>query len=336
VIDRAIQGAMAKVLNEIYEQDFLKCSFGFRPGLGCPHALATINEVLYRQRMEHVLEVDIRDFFGSLSHEWLMRFLGLRIGDRRVLALIQAWLKAGIFEEGRRQEVDRGTPQGGSISPLLANIYLHYVVDLWFERKIKPQFRGKAALVRYADDLCLFFQHPAEVDAMRTLLQARLGQFGLTLAGEKTHKTNMGSRTNSENHERRKLTFLGFTIYRTRSVGRTVVKTVFQTEGKRFSRAKAAMKERLRRMKHHPVEHQARTINQILRGHFNYYGVAGNAQKLHAFWNFTRREWKHSLSKRSQKGRMTWEDLQSLWSQHSMAPPRIRISYPQLAAYVRL
>jgi hypothetical protein len=139
VIDRAIQGAMAKVLNEIYEQDFLKCSFGFRRGLGCHHALATINELLYRQRMEHVLEVDIRDFFGSLSHEWLMRFLRLRIGDRRVLALIQAWLKAGIFEEGRWQEVERGTPQGGSASPLLANIYLHYGApgQTWCFQRVK-------------------------------------------------------------------------------------------------------------------------------------------------------------------------------------------------------
>jgi group II intron reverse transcriptase/maturase len=123
VIDRAIQAAMVKILNEIYEQDFLKCSFGFRPGLSCHHALATINEILYRRKMEHVLEVDIRDFFGSLSHEWLMRFLELRIGDRRVLMLIKAWLKAGVLEQGRWQEVEKGTPQGGSVSPLLANIY---------------------------------------------------------------------------------------------------------------------------------------------------------------------------------------------------------------------
>jgi group II intron reverse transcriptase/maturase len=336
VIDRAIQGAMAKVLNEIYEQDFLKCSFGFRRGLGCHHALATINEVLYRQRMEHVLEVDIRDFFGSLSHEWLMRFLELRIGDGRVLKLIQAWLKAGIFEEGRWQEVERGTPQGGSISPLLANIYLHYVVDLWFERKIKPQCRGQAALVRYADDFCVFFEHATEVDTMRTLLQARLGQFGLTLADEKTHQTNLGARTNTKPHERRKLTFLGFTIYRTRSVGKTVVKTVFQTEGKRFSRAQAAMKERLRRMQHQPVEAQARAVNQILRGHFNYYGIAGNARKLQDFWDFTWREWKHTLSKRSQKGRLTWEDFKALLAKHPLVRPRIRLSYPRLTAYARL
>ena len=333
VIDRAIQAAMVKILNEIYEQDFLKCSFGFRPGLSCHHALATINEILYRRKMEHVLEVDIRDFFGSLSHDWLMRFLELRIGDKRVLKLIQAWLKAGVLEQGRWQEVEKGTPQGGSVSPLLANIYLHYVVDLWFERKIKPQFSSKAELVRYADDLCLFFERPEQVELMRTLLQARLAQFGLTLAEEKTHKTNLGGRRNTENHERRKLTFLGFTIYRARSRSSSVRKTVFQTEGKRFSRAKAGMKELLRRIQHRPVDEQARAINRILRGHFNYYGIAGNAKKLHAFWDFTRQEWKHSLSKRSQKGRLTWEALKSLLDQHPLAAPRIRLSYPQLAAY---
>lgn len=324
VIDRAIQGAMAKVLNEIYEQDFLKCSFGFRPELGCHHALATINELLYRRGMEHVLEVDIRDFFGSLSHEWLMRFLELRVGDERVRKLVQAWLKAGIFEEGRWQDVERGTPQGGSISPLLANIYLHYVVDLWFERKIKPPFGGKAALVRYADDLCLFFEKSTDVDTMRSLLEARLEQFGLKLAEEKTHKTDLGAGTKTQNHERRQLTFLGFTIYRARSVGKTVIKTVFQTEGKRFSRAKAGMKERIQRMQHQPVEIQARAINQTLRGHFNYYGLAGNAQKLQSFWNFTWREWKRSLSQRSQKGRLSWEAFKALLKQHPLVPPRIR------------
>ena len=218
VIDRAIQAAMTKVLNEIYEQDFLKCSFGFRPGLSCHHALATVNEILYRRKREHVLEVDIRDFFGSLSHEWLMCFLSLRIGDRRVLKLIQAWLKAGVLEEGRWQKGEKGTPQGGSISPLLANIYLHYVVDLWFERKMKPRFQSGAELVRYADDLCAFFGNAADVDTMRTLLQARLAQFGLTLADEKTHTTDLGPRTNDGTHKRRRLAFLGFTIYRARSL----------------------------------------------------------------------------------------------------------------------
>ena len=264
-----------------------------------------------------------------------MRFVGLRIGDRRVMTLLQAWLKAGIFEEGRCQAVERGTPQGGSISPLLANIYLHNVVDLWFERKIKPQFGGKAAMVRYADDLCLFFEQSTDVDTMR-MLESRLGQFELELAEAKTHKTNLGSRTNNETQERRRLTFLGFTIYRARSVGKTVIKTVFQTEGKRFTRAKTLMKQRLRQMQHQPVEVQARAVNQILRDHFNYYGLAGNAKKLQAFWNFTWREWKHSLSKRSQTGRLTWEDFKVLLAKHPLVRPRIRIRYSQLASYTRL
>ena len=248
----------------------------------------------------------------------------------------RAWLEAGIFEGGWWQAVERGTPQGGSISPLLANIYPHYVVDLWFERKIKPQFGGKAARVRYADDLCLFFKRPTDVDTMRTLLEARLGQFGLTLAEAKTHQTNMGSRTTNQTHERRRLTFLGFTIYRARSVGNTVIKTVFETEGKRFSRAKVRMKERLRRMPHPPVEVQARAVNPILRGHFNYYGLAGNAKKLQVFWNFTWREWKHSLSTRSQTGRLSWEDFKVLLAKHPLVRPRIRIRYSQLASYTRL
>ncbi len=183
--------------------------------------------------------------------------------------------------------------------------------------------------------LCLFLGNSTDVDTMRTL-QARLAQFGLTLADKKTYQANLGTRSNNGTHERRKLTFLGFTIYRARSFSSSVRKTVFQTESKRFSRAKAGMRERLRRMKHYPVEEQARVINQILRGHFNYYGIAGNARKIQAFWDFTRKEWKHTLSTRSQKGRLTWEALQALLDKHPLVPPRIRISYSHLAAYARL
>jgi group II intron reverse transcriptase/maturase len=149
VVDRAIQGAMARILNEIYEQDFLSSSYGFRPRLGCHHALATIHEMLTKMGMNYAYEVDIRDFFGSLSHDWLKKFIELRVGDKRVLKLIQAWLKAGVMEKGRWQPAtEEGTPQGGPISPLLANIYLHYVLDLWFERKIVKQLRRKAMTFR--------------------------------------------------------------------------------------------------------------------------------------------------------------------------------------------
>lgn len=336
VIDRAIQAAMATILNEIYEQDFLKSSFGFRPGLSCHHALATINELLYCRKMNHVLEVDIRDFFGSLSHEWLGRFLRHRISDQRVLKLIEAWLKAGVMEEGKWQVAEQGTPQGGSISPLLANIYLHYVLDLWFEKKIKPKYDGKANLVRYADDFCLFFRHPSAVETMKVLLKARLAQFGLSIAEEKTHATIVGVRENDDTHGRRQITFLRFTIYQSKNRNQTAPKTVFQTQGQRFSRAKTAMKEKILRMRHWPVEQQIKVINAVLRGHFNYYGIAGNAKKLQEFWNLTRREWKHSLSNRSQNGRINWESFKALLDKYPMAFPRLKLSYPQLSTYVRL
>lgn len=336
VLDRAIQAAMTRILNEIYEQDFLNCSFGFRPGLSCHHALATVNEILYRWKAEQVLEVDIQDFFGSLSHEWLMKFLKLRVGDPRVLQLIESWLKAGVLEKGEWRQMKQGTPQGGSISPLLGNIYLHYVLDLWFEKKIKPKFYGKASLVRYADDFALFFKKRAAVDGVLPLIKARLSQFGLTLSDEKTHKTNLGTRESTESHERRRMTFLGFTIYRAKNRSGTAAKTVYETESKRLSRAKSEIKQKLKGIRHRPIEEQAAAINATLRGHINYYGIAGNGKKIVRFWNYVRREWKHWLSTRSQKGRLTWKEFLELEKKYPLVAPKIRISYPQMGSYVRL
>lgn len=337
IVDRAIQAATAKILNEIYEQDFLKCSFGFRPGLSCHHALATINEILYRLKREQVLEVDIQDFFGSLNHEWLKKFLGLRIGDGRVLKLIESWLKAGVMEEGKWQEsAEKGTPQGGSISPLLANIYLHYVLDLWFEKKIRPKYHGKANLVRYADDFCFFLNNPVDVESMMILLKVRLAEFGLTISEKKTHQTNLSTRRTAEAHERRQMKFLGFTIYRAKNRMGTASKTVFQTESKRYGRAKAAIQEKIRLIKHRSIEEQVGVLNTTLRGHFNYYGIAGNGQKLQRFLQQVKRDWKHSLSHRSQKGRITWEKFEEILKKNPLAIPKIKISYLQLRTFVRL
>lgn len=337
IIDRAIQAAMTKILEEIYEQDFLKCSFGFRPGLSCHHALATVNEILYKFKSEHVLEVDIQDFFGSLSHEWLMKFLSLRIGDKRVLKLIQQWLKAGVTEDGKwRESGESGTIQGGSISPLLANIYLHYVLDLWFEKKIQHQFIGKANLVRYADDFCFFFKTAADVENMRTLLIVRLSSFGLTISDKKTHQTNLGFRKRLKSRERRHMTFLGFTIYRTKNRNGTGSKTVFQTDRTRFGRARTAIKQTIKKIQHLPIKEQVRILSASLRGHFNYYGIAGNAQKINKFWHQVRNEWRYSLTRRSQKGRITWEKLNEILKENPLPAPRIRISYADLGAYVRL
>lgn len=335
VLDRAIQAAMTRVLNEIYEQDFLKSSFGFRPGLSCHHALATVNQILFVWKSEHVLEVDIQDFFGSLSHEWLMKFLRLRVGDSRVLQLIESWLKAGVLEKGEWHQMEQGTPQGGSISPLLGNIYLHYVLDLWFEKKIKPQFNGKANLVRYADDLAVFFKKRTAVNDVLPLLKARLWQFGLTLSEEKTHKTNLGRRDNMNSHERRHMTFLGFTIYRAKNRSGTGVKTVFATSSKRLGRAKHDLKQRLKEIRHWPVAEQVKAINAILRGHNNYYGIAGNGRRVAHFYNFARKEWRHWLSRRSQD-RLSWDDFVAIERKHPLVTPKIRITYLQMASYVRL
>jgi group II intron reverse transcriptase/maturase len=336
VIDRAIQAAMARILNEIYEQDFLKCSFGFRPRLGCHHALATINELLYRRTTEHALEVDIQDFFGSLSHEWLQKFLRLRIGDRRVLKLMESWLKAGVLEEGVLVASEAGVPQGGPISPLVANVYLHYVLDLWFEKKIKPKLRSDGHLVRYCDDFVILFRSEIDAADVETLLKARLSQFGLKVSDEKTHRTNLRSRESSRSHERRKMNFLGFTIYRAKNRAGKASKTVFETEGKRRSRARTSIMIKIKRIQHWPVENQAKAINAVLRGHFNYYGIAGNARRLVNFWYLVIREWRRSLSRRSQNGVLSWEQFNALLAKHPLVTPKVRIGYAKLSSYVRL
>lgn len=337
VVDRAIQAAMSRTLNEIYEQDFLPCSFGFRPRLGCHHALATIRESLIKCGMNYALEVDIRDFFGSLSHDWLRKFIELRVGDKRVLKLIHAWLKAGVMEQGRLQPATKqGTPQGGSISPLLANIYLHYVLDLWFEKRIRKQLRHKAKLVRYADDFVVLFKDPHDLEDFKILLRARLAQFNLDIAEEKTHTTDLTPRPNGGGGERRRITFLGFNIYRAINRKRTGWKVVFQTEGKRFTRAKAAMKATLRRIRHWELEKQAERVNAILSGHFNYYGLAGNSHRLLHFRWETLRQWRRCLSRRSQNGLVNWEKMKEVYERYPLRSPRIRISYASMASYVRL
>jgi hypothetical protein len=240
------------------------------------------------------------------------------------------------MEQGKLQMADRGTPQGGSISPLLANIYLHYVLDLWFERKIKKQLRGKARLVRYADDFIILFENQQDVEDVKILLQSRLGQFRLEIAEAKTHTTNMTPRQNGDKHERRHLSFLGFTIHRAKTRSQKGHKTVFKTDGKRYARSKTAMKEQLDRMMHWDIKSQAVRINAILRGHFNYYGLAGNTDKIQNFWYETTRHWRHCLSRRSQKGKLNWEKYRDVLKQYPLVRPHIKISYTGLGSYVRL
>lgn len=336
VLDRALQGSVAKILNEIYEQDFLKCSFGFRPQIGCHHALATVSELIGRKGMNYALEVDIRDFFGSLKHDWLRKFLNLRIGDPRVLKLIDSWLKAGVMVKDRWQETVDGTPQGGSISPLLANIYLHYVLDLWWDKRMTKRLKGRGHLVRYCDDFVILLSKPEDIETVKGLLKVRLEQFGLTIAEEKTHTTNLTPRHNTAGKERRRITFLGFTIYRSKNRKGTGLKTVFKTESKRFTRAKEKLKEKIHKVMHHPVEAQAAAINSMLIGHYNYYGLAGNLEKMHHLWHLTRHFWRRSLSRRSQRGKISWAEFEVILEKNPLKTPRLKIPYSLLSSYVRL
>src|SRR5579862_7162387 len=192
VADRALQRSTAEVLSAIYEQDFLPCSFGGRPRLGAHHALATLNEVIAGRKVEWVLEADLKNFFGSLSHDWMLRFAEHRVGDPRLISLIRRWLKAGVLEDGEVHANEQGTPQGGSISVLLSNVYLHYVLDLWFERVVKPRLRGEAYVVRYIDDFVVCFQYREDALRAQKAMGQRLGRCGLTLEPTKTKLVEFG------------------------------------------------------------------------------------------------------------------------------------------------
>ena len=192
VTDRALQRSVATVLNAVYEQDFLNCSFGGRPGRGAHNALASLNEIIAGKKVSWVLEADLKNFFGSLDHGWLLKFVGHRVGDPRIVSLIRRWLKAGVIEDGKLEASELGIPQGGSISVLLSNLYLHYVLDLWFEKAIKPKLKGECYLIRYIDDFIVCFQYRSDAINFREVLEKRLAKFALQIEPKKTRLVEFG------------------------------------------------------------------------------------------------------------------------------------------------
>jgi RNA-directed DNA polymerase len=341
VLDRALQKSAAQVLEAIYEQDFLHGSFGGRPGRSAHHALATLNEIIAGKKVSYVLEADLRNFFGSLDHAWAMRFVQLRVGDPRLLTLIRRWLKAGVMmPDGTVEEVSQGTPQGGSISVLLSNVYLHYVLDLWFEKKIRRQLEGEAYWVRYLDDFVLCFQYRSDALRVHKLLEERLKQFGLELAPEKTRLIEFGRfahRDAAKKGKRRPETFsvLGFTHYCTRN-RQGNCKVERKTERKRLQRATQTIQLRIRGMLHLPVQEQQQALNQYLRGHYNYYGIAGNIKSLLRLYRLTEKLWRKTLSRRSQDGEVRWAKFQKLKYGYPLARPKLSITYGDFQAYAKL
>ena len=333
IADRALQRSTYQVLSAIYEQDFLSCSFGGRPRIGAHNALATLNETISGKKVSWVLEADLKNFFGSLDHGWLLRFVEHRVGDQRIISLIKRWLKAGVLEEGEIQKSNEGTPQGGSISVLLSNIYLHYVLDLWFEKIVKPRMKGDVYLVRYIDDFVICFQYRSDAHLFQQVLRKRLDKFSLTLEPSKTRLVEFGRFAYRDVQKREKkletIYFLGFTHYCTRNrrgnfmVGR-------KTEKSRLRRSHVKITKLLWTNMHRPIRVQVREINQVLRGHYAYYGMGGNFDALWKIYRFTEQRWYKMLRRRGRKGKISWEKFQHINERYPLQLPVLSVPYSKM------
>lgn len=281
-----------------------------------------------------------RNFFGSLNHDWLLRFVEHRVGDPRIISLIRRWLKAGVLEEGEVHPTEEGTPQGGSISVLLSNLYLHYVLDLWFTRAIKPRLRGEAYLVRYIDDFVLCFQYRSDALRVQVVLGKRLEKFGLAVEPTKTRLVEFGRFADKYacTHGRRRpetIFFLGLTHYCTRNrqggfmVGR-------RTEKNRLRRRLAGLRELMRTMRHLRIGEQVVNLNRVLRGYYGYYGIAGNLPSLHKVYRFVERYWHKMLCRRSRRGYIRWEVFQRIKARYPLQRPKLVLPYRVLPQYAVL
>jgi group II intron reverse transcriptase/maturase len=328
--DKLVQRALVTVLNCIYETDFLGFSYGFRPGRSPHNALDALCVGIQRKKVSWVLDADIRGFFDAIDHECLVKLIEHRIADRRVVRLIQKWLNAGVLEDGKWTRSDVGTPQGGGISPLLANVYLHYAFDLWV-RDWRRQAKGDVIVVRFADDIIVGFQYEWEARQFWNELRERLAAYGLELHPDKTRLLEFGrfAAANRERSGRGKpetFNFLGFTHVcgKTRK-GRFVVRRL--TMRKRLRAKLLEIKDALRQRGHDPVPEVGRWLASIIRGHLNYYGVPLNFRALEAFHHQVVCHWKRALSRRSQKAHVTWERMRGI-SRRWLPPVRIVHPYP--------
>jgi RNA-directed DNA polymerase len=312
--DKLVQRATAEVLSSLYEQDFVRFSYGFRPGRSPHQALDALSVGIVRRKVNWVLDADIRGFFDTLNHEWLVKFVEHRVADRRIVRLIQKWLNAGVLEEGKHIETEMGTIQGGSISPLLANIYLHYVFDLWVKQWRKTKAQGDVIVVRFADDFVVGFEHRGDGERFMSELVERLKRFGLELQAQKTRLIEFGR--NAEENRRSRgegkpetFNFLGFThsCAATRK-GKFVV--LRQTMRKRWQAKLKAVKAELRRRMHTPVPDMGRYVQSVISGHMRYYAVPMNSVSVSDFRMGVGRIWKRVLKRRSQKSHMPWTRMQ--------------------------
>jgi RNA-directed DNA polymerase len=332
--DKVLQWAVAMVLEAIYEQSFLDCSYGFRPGRSAHQALRLVQNQTVKMAGRWVLEVDIRKFFDTLDHRQLRDIVRKRVRDGVLLRLIGKWLNAGVMEDGAIEYPEAGTPQGGVISPLLANIYLHEVLDEWFARQVAPRLVGRAVLVRYADDVVIIFGHEQDARRVADVLPKRLAKYGLTLHPEKTRlvdfrRPDRRALRSPDNGDARSrpgtFDLLGFTHYWAKSrKGYWVVKQ--KTAADRFRRALKRIADWCRRYRHEPVRDQWIALKRKLLGHFGYFGITGNFRALRTLRHRVIAVWRKWLSRRSQRARISWEEMLRLLASYPLPQPRIRPS----------
>jgi RNA-directed DNA polymerase len=326
--DKVLQRAIVMLLEPIYEQDFLDCSYGFRPGRSAHKALDSFRNQMMNSRGGWVLEVDIRKFFDNLDHQHLREFLRLRVRDGVVLRLIDKWLKAGVMEDGSVSYPDAGTPQGGVISPLLSNVFLHYVLDQWFEQEVKPRLRRCAFLIRYADDFVIGFRDERDAHRVMEVMPKRFGRHGLAIHPTKTKLvpfrptlSSTGGDKDPRAHRPGTFNLLGFTHYWARSLrGHWVIKQ--KTASDRFSRAMRSIDSWCQANRHISLSEQQQKLNEKLRGHYAYYGVTGNSGALSRFLCEVERRWRKWLLRRNRNRAFNWVRFQRTLQRYPLARVR--------------
>ena len=318
--DKLLQCGASRLLQAIYEQDFLSCSYGYRQGIGALDAVTTLTRELLFGRYGYVVEADIKGFFDHISHEWVLRMLEERVDDKAFLWLIDKWLKAGVLDtDGTVLHPETGTPQGGIVSPVLSNVYLHYALDVWFEKVVRPHCSGDAYLCRYADDFVCLFRYKEDAERLYAALGARLGKFGLEMAPD---KTKIISFSRFRKWEKTSFDFLGFEFrWGVYGGGRDMI--IRRTSRKKFRNALAALTEWCRTHRHLPLKWFFRILNAKLRGYYNYYGVFGNSKSLKAYAHEATRIIFTWLNRRSQRRSKNWAGFKELLKHFELPQPRI-------------
>ena len=320
--DKLVQGAFAEVLQEIYEKIFLDCSYGFRPKRDCHQAIKELDNIIMRKKVNFIVDADIKSFFDNVNHEWLIKFLEHTIEDMNFIRYIKRFLISGIMEEGKFYESDKGTIQGGVISPILANVYLHYVLDLWFEYDVKVRSKGEAYMVRYADDVVCCFEFEDDAERYFTELKERLAKFNLELAEDKTRIIPFGRNTegNKETFD-----FLGFT-HKDSKGKKGYYKILHSTSQKKLKVKRAIAKQWIKQNMHTPIEVLIKRLNTKLIGHYRYYGISDNYKRMRSFTEYVKYELFKHLRRRSQRHKMTYEKFNRVLEYNPIVYPKIYFS----------